>query len=131
MSAAIPTGSLSIPEQHIKKRKWTTGIMKSWHGTDPSSTAPNVEYSDPKAAARAAKHKRRKTEAANQKAVEGFTKPTQEQIGGERKTSSTSTSPQSKRTNSPSNNMTTSFRAEDAGCTSCECTPMNTAYRLE
>ncbi|KAL1711621.1 hypothetical protein EV715DRAFT_163565, partial [Schizophyllum commune] len=52
---------------HTVKRKWTTGIMKSWHGTDPTSTPPKVEYSDPKAAARAAKHKRRKVEAANLK----------------------------------------------------------------
>uniref|UniRef100_D8PYL8 Uncharacterized protein n=1 Tax=Schizophyllum commune (strain H4-8 / FGSC 9210) TaxID=578458 RepID=D8PYL8_SCHCM len=63
------------------KRKWTTGIMKSWHGTDPTSTAPNVEYSDPKAAARAAKHKRRKKEAADQKAKGAFAQTTRQKIG--------------------------------------------------
>ncbi|KAL1684573.1 hypothetical protein GGG16DRAFT_129843 [Schizophyllum commune] len=67
MSAEQQSPHSTISEPHTVKRKWTTGIMKSWHGTDPTSTPPKVEYSDPKAAARAAKHKRRKVEAANLK----------------------------------------------------------------
>ncbi|KAL1673321.1 hypothetical protein EV122DRAFT_294253 [Schizophyllum commune] len=35
-----------------KKRKWTTTIMKTWVGTNPSTTAPDLEVRDPRARAR-------------------------------------------------------------------------------
>ncbi|KAL1729398.1 hypothetical protein EV714DRAFT_284907 [Schizophyllum commune] len=35
-----------------KKRKWTTTIMKTWVGTNPSTTKPDLEVRDPRARAR-------------------------------------------------------------------------------
>ncbi|KAI5892974.1 uncharacterized protein SCHCODRAFT_02499860 [Schizophyllum commune H4-8] len=46
--ATEPTDNASTS----KKRKWTTTIMKTWVGTNPSTTAPDLEVRDPKARAR-------------------------------------------------------------------------------
>ncbi|KAI4293997.1 hypothetical protein K525DRAFT_274697 [Schizophyllum commune Loenen D] len=49
------------------KRKRKTGIIKTWLGTDPSKSAPQVDYGNEQAAARAEKKKKRKLEAQQRK----------------------------------------------------------------
>ncbi|KAI5822873.1 hypothetical protein K523DRAFT_345053 [Schizophyllum commune Tattone D] len=44
----VPTEDAS----NDKKRKWTTTIMKTWVGTNPSTTKPDLEVRDPRARAR-------------------------------------------------------------------------------
>ncbi|KAI5822234.1 hypothetical protein K523DRAFT_335492 [Schizophyllum commune Tattone D] len=55
---STPSGSA----QGGEKRKWQTGIMKVWVGTDPTTAAPEIQHRDPKAAVRAEHRKRRKVE---------------------------------------------------------------------
>ena len=42
-----------------EKRKWQTGMMKVWVGTDPTKEAPEIQHRDPKAAVRAEQRKKK------------------------------------------------------------------------
>ncbi|KAL1685167.1 hypothetical protein GGG16DRAFT_129586 [Schizophyllum commune] len=67
MSNTPSPSSSASPPLIPSKRKWTSKTMKTWVATDPSSTEPDVHHGDKRAAARAAKIKKQKTErdAAN------------------------------------------------------------------